>query len=41
MNALNLALSVSEAKQLIEEEYQQGYISEEEKEFKEEHLLGF
>lgn len=41
MNTLDLASSVSEAKQLIEEEYQQGYITEEEKEFKEEHLLGW
>lgn len=41
MNTLDLASSVSEAKQLIKEEYQQGYITEEEKEFKEEHLLGW
>lgn len=41
MNALDLTASINDAKQLINEEYQNGEITESERDYKLEHILGY
>lgn len=41
MNALDLTASINDAKQLINEEYQNGEITESERDYKLEHMLGY
>jgi len=41
MNALDLGASISEAKQEIEREYEEGSISQEERDWRMDHILGY
>lgn len=41
MNALDLGASISEAKQEIEREYEEGSISQEELDWRMDHILGY
>lgn len=41
MNALDLTASINNAKQLINEEHQNGEITDSERDYKLEHILGY